>query len=159
MSRSHTILLVEDSSDDVELTLRAFERSKAVSEIVVVRDGEEALDYLFRTGAHAARDPGAEPEVVLLDLKLPKIDGLEVLGRMRSDERTRRVPVVVLTSSGEESDLIRSYNLGANSFVRKPVNFVQFIEAAKQLGLYWLVLNEAAPSTAPTFGDRPDSGQ
>ena len=131
MNRSHTILLVEDNADDVELTLRAFGKSTVVSEIVVVRDGEDALDYLFRSGPHLGRDPEAVPEVVLLDLKLPKVDGLEVLRRMRSDERTRRLPV---------------YDLGANSFVRKPVDFAQFIEAARQLGLYWLALNEPAPA-------------
>ncbi len=144
MGRSQIILLVEDNPDDVDLTLRAFEKSKVANDIVVVRDGEQALNYLFRTGSHAGRDPERMPEVVLLDLKLPKVDGLEVLRRMRSDERTRRLPVVVLTSSKEESDIIRSYDLGANSFVRKPVDFAQFIEAAQQLGLYWLVLNEPA---------------
>lgn len=144
MSRSQVILLVEDNADDVDLTLRAFEKSKVANDIVVVRDGEQALNYLFRTGSHADRDPRMMPEVVLLDLKLSKVDGLEVLRRMRADERTRRLPVVVLTSSNEESDIIRSYDLGANSFVRKPVNFAEFIEAAQQLGLYWLVLNEPA---------------
>ncbi len=148
MSRSHMILLVEDCADDVDLTLRAFEKSTVVSEIVVVRDGEEALDYLFRTGSHAAPVARAQPEVVLLDLKLPKVDGLEVLRRMRSDERTRRLPVVVLTSSNEECDILRSYDLGANSFVRKPVDFAQFREAARQLGLYWLVVNEPAPAAS-----------
>jgi two-component system response regulator len=144
MSRSNIILLVEDNPDDVELTLRAFRKSKVLNEIVVVRDGVEALDYLFSTGAFAGRDPNASPEVVLLDLKLPKLDGLEVLRRMRADERTRRTPVVVLTSSGEEKDILTSYDLGANSFVRKPVDFNQFLEAAQQLGLYWLVLNQRA---------------
>jgi two-component system, response regulator len=141
MIRSHTFLLVEDNKNDVELTLRAFERSKVVNEIVIARDGEEALEYLFATGSHAGRDP-VMPEVVLLDLKLPKVDGLEVLRRMRADERTRRLPVVVLTSSNEDKDILSSYDLGANSFVRKPVNFADFIEAARHLGLYWLVLNE-----------------
>jgi two-component system response regulator len=139
-------LLVEDNPNDVELSLRAFEKSKIVSEIVVARDGEEALDYLFATGAHAGRDPKVMPELVLLDLKLPKFDGLEVLRRMRADLRTRRLPVVVLTSSSEERDVLSSYDLGANSFVRKPVDFAQFIDAARQLGLYWLALNEAPPS-------------
>lgn len=159
MSRNHTILLVEDNADDVELTLRAFEKSTVVNEIVVVRDGEDALDYLFTSGPYLGRGPEAVPEVVLLDLKLPKVDGLEVLRRMRSDERTRRLPVVVLTSSSEESDIIRSYDLGANSFVRKPVDFAQFKQAARQLGLYWLVLNEPAPGAAAAFGDRPSGGQ
>jgi len=146
MSRSRIILLVEDNPDDVALTLRAFEKSNIANDIVVVPDGEQALDYLFRMGTHTERDPERMPEVVLLDLKLPKVDGLEVLRRMRSDERTRRLPVVVLTSSNEESDIVRSYDLGANSFVRKPVDFARFIEAAQQLGLYWLVLNEPATS-------------
>ena len=136
------ILLVEDRPDDVELTLRAFARSNVANEIVVARDGEEAIDYLFAMGTHAGRDPNLMPSVVLLDLKLPKVDGLEVLRRMRNDERTRRLPVVVLTSSNEEQDVVRSYDLGANSFVRKPVDFAEFIEAARQLGLYWLLLNE-----------------
>jgi two-component system response regulator len=144
VSRSNIILLVEDNPDDVELTLRAFRKSKVLNEIVVVRDGVEALDYLFSAGAFAGRDPNASPEVVLLDLKLPKLDGLEVLRRMRADGRTRRTPVVVLTSSGEEKDILTSYDLGANSFVRKPVDFNQFLEAAQQLGLYWLVLNQRA---------------
>lgn len=146
MSRNGIILLVEDNPDDVELTLRAFDRSKVANRIVVVRDGQEALDYLFATGTHAARDADAMPEVVLLDLKLPKVDGLEVLQRMRADALTRRLPVVVLTSSNEEQDKLRSYDLGANSFVRKPVDFAQFIEAARQLGLYWLVVNEPPPA-------------
>jgi two-component system response regulator len=133
------ILLVEDNEDDVELTLRAFRRTNVANEIVVVRDGEAALDYLF---VNAGKEDGAFPTVILLDLNLPKVDGLTVLRRMRADERTRRIPVVVLTSSGEDSDVIRSYDLGANSFVRKPVDFTQFVEAARQLGLYWLVLNE-----------------
>jgi len=145
MKRSGTILLVEDNQDDVDLTLRAFKRSKVANEIVVVRDGAEALDYLFVTGGHADRESKACPEVVLLDLNLPKVNGLEVLRRMRADERTRRLPVVVLTSSSEESDIVRSYDLGANSFVRKPVDFAQFLEAAGQLGLYWLVLNQSPP--------------
>lgn len=145
MTRNGIILLVEDNPDDVELTLRAFERSKVANRVVVVRDGQDALDYLFATGAHAGRGPDLTPEVVLLDLKLPKVDGLEVLQRMRADPRTRRLPVVVLTSSNEEQDKVRSYDFGANSFVRKPVDFAQFIEAARQLGLYWLILNEPPP--------------
>jgi len=145
MKRSNIILLVEDNADDVELTLRAFRKSKILNEIVVVSDGVEALDYLFGTGAHAGRDPKRVPEVVLLDLKLPKIGGLEVLRRLRAEEQTRRIPVVVLTSSNEERDVLSSYDLGANSFVRKPVDFAQFVEAAQQLGLYWLVMNQPPP--------------
>jgi two-component system response regulator len=147
MTRTGTILLVEDNPDDVELTLRAFEKSRLANDIVVVRDGAEALDYLFGTGVHAERPPTSTPEMVLLDLKLPKVDGLEVLKRIRADERTRRLPVVVLTSSKEERDVLRSYDLGANSFVRKPVDFAEFVEAARQLGLYWLVLNEPSPTS------------
>jgi len=143
--RGGLILLVEDQDDDVELTLRAFSQSNIANEIVVVRDGEEALDYLFTSGPYADRDPSLTPSVVLLDLKLPKVSGLDVLRRMRADARTRRLPVVVLTSSNEERDVIASYDLGANSFVRKPVDFAQFIEAADHLGVYWLVLNEPFP--------------
>jgi two-component system response regulator len=146
MKRSNIILLVEDNADDVELTLRAFRKSKVLNEIVVVSDGVEALDYVFATGAHAGRDPKENPEVILLDLKLPKIAGLEVLRRLRADERTRRIPVVVLTSSNEERDILSSYDLGANSFVRKPVDFAQFVDAARQLGMYWLVMNEPPPN-------------
>jgi two-component system response regulator len=154
--RNKTILLVEDNEDDIELTLRAFAKSGVANEIVVVRDGEEALNYLFATGAFGARDPKALPEVVLLDLKLPKVDGLGVLRKLRADERTRRLPVVVLTSSNEERDVFSSYDLGANSFVRKPVDFAQFLEAARQLGLYWLVLNEPPPpSRTPGDGGAP----
>src|SRR5258708_2790380 len=146
MTRNGIILLVEDNQDDIDLTLHAFEKSRIANEVVVAKDGEEALAYLFATGAHADRDPKVMPEVVLLDLKLPKVDGLGVLRRIRSDERTRRLPVVVLTSSNEERDVISSYDLGANSFVRKPVDFTQFLEAARQLGLYWLVVNESSPA-------------
>jgi two-component system response regulator len=145
MIRSRIILLVEDNPDDVELTLLAFDKSKIVNDIVVATDGQEALDYLFATGTHTGRDAALLPQVVLLDLKLPKVDGLDVLRRMRADERTRRLPVVVLTSSNEEKDVVRSYDLGANSFVQKPVDFAEFIDAAQHLGLYWLVLNEAPP--------------
>ena len=144
MKRSNIILLVEDNPDDVELTLRAFRTSKILNEIVVASDGVEALDYLLATGSHAGRDPKLLPEVVLLDLKLPKISGLDVLKRMRAEEKTRRIPVVVLTSSNEERDILSSYDLGANSFVRKPVDFAEFVEAARQLGLYWLVTNQPA---------------
>lgn len=136
------ILLVEDNPDDRILTVRALRRNNIANTIVEVKDGREALDYLFGEGAYEGRDTSAQPQVVLLDLKLPKVDGLEVLALMREDPRTRRVPVVVLTSSGEEQDMIASYDLGANSYVRKPVDFEQFLEAARQLGLYWLVLNE-----------------
>jgi len=139
------ILLVEDNPRDEALTMRALKKSNIANDVVVARDGVEALDYLFGTGAHAGRDMTVIPQVVLLDLKLPKIDGLEVLRRMRADRRTKRLPVVVFTSSSEEEDMLGSYSLGANSYVRKPVEFEQFLEATKQLGLYWLVLNEAPP--------------
>jgi two-component system response regulator len=145
-----TILLVEDNPDDVELTLRALRQYNVSNEISVVRDGVEALDYLFATGAYADRDTSATLAVVILDLKLPKVDGLEVLQRMRADERTKLIPVVVLTSSKEEQDMVNSYRLGANSYVQKPVNFTEFIEAARQLGLYWLVLNEPPPKIRGT---------
>jgi len=141
------ILLVEDTADDVELTLRSLKKNNIFNEVVVARDGAEALDYLFATGAYAGRDPSSEPAVVLLDLKLPKIDGLEVLRRLRADDRTKYLPVVVVTSSKEEHDMVTSYELGANSYVRKPVDFVQFSDAVRQLGMYWLLLNEPPPST------------
>lgn len=140
------ILLVEDNPDDEELTLLAFEKSRIANKMVVARDGAEALDYLFGTGAYAGRDVAGLPQLVLLDLKLPKIDGREVLRRVRADPRTKRLPVVVLTSSKEEQDLFESYDLGANSYVRKPVDSVQFTEAIRQLQLYWLVLNEPPPA-------------
>ncbi|MDL1909240.1 response regulator [Chloroflexi bacterium CFX6] len=139
------ILLVEDNPDDEALTLRALRKNNIANAMSVVRDGAEALDFLFCAGAYASRDPREMPQVVLLDLKLPKVDGLEVLRRIRADERTRLLPVVILTSSREEQDLLQSYSLGANSYVRKPVDFNQFVEAVRQLGLYWLVLNEAPP--------------
>jgi CheY-like chemotaxis protein len=139
------ILLVEDNPDDEALTLRALRRAKVTNEVVVARDGVEALDYLFATGAHAGRDTSVMPQVVLLDLKLPKLDGLDVLQRLRADDRTRFLPVVILTSSTEERDRVEGYTLGANSYVRKPVDFAQFAEAVQQLGLYWLLLNEPAP--------------
>jgi two-component system response regulator len=143
MNRNHVILLVEDNGDDVEITLRAFRKCNVLSEIVVVRDGVEALDYMFAAGAHAGQTTKLQPDVILLDLKLPKVSGLEVLRRLREEERTRRVPVVVLTSSNEEKDIQSSYDLGANSFVRKPVDFTQFMEVARQLGQYWLGINES----------------
>jgi len=136
------ILLVEDNPDDEELAMLAFERSRIANEMIVVRDGQEALDYLFGAGAYADRDALVQPQVVLLDLKLPKVDGLEVLRRVRADPRTRRLPVVVLTSSREEEDLLTSYDLGANSYVRKPVDFARFSDAMRHLQMYWLVLNE-----------------
>ena len=137
------ILLVEDNPDDEALTLRGFRKNNIGNEVVVARDGVEALDYLFGTGAHAGRDMTIMPAVTLLDLKLPKIDGLEVLNRVRADNRTKLLPVVILTSSKEEQDLINGYRLGANSYIRKLVDFGQFLEAVRQLGLYWLVLNES----------------
>jgi two-component system, response regulator len=139
------ILLVEDNPDDEALTLRALKKSNIANGIVVVRDGAEALEYLFGTGSYAGRDVHDLPQVTLLDLKLPKIDGLEVLRRIRADPRTRMLPVVILTSSKEEQDLVSAYTLGVNSYVRKPVDFNQFVEAIGQLGLYWLVLNEPPP--------------
>lgn len=139
------ILLVEDNPDDEALTLRALKKNNIQNDVVVARDGVEALDYLFGTGSYAGRDTSIVPSVTLLDLKLPKIDGLEVLKKIRADERTKLLPVVILTSSKEEQDLINGYKLGANSYIRKPVDFSQFIEAVRQLGLYWLLLNEAAP--------------
>lgn len=139
------ILLVEDNPDDELLTLRALKKNNVLNRVVVAHDGVEALEYLFATGSHAARDSEVLPQLVLLDLKLPKVDGLEVLRRMRSDERTRLVPVVILTSSTERQDMLEGYGLGANSYVRKPVNFVQFTAAVEQLKSYWLILNENPP--------------
>jgi len=141
------ILLVEDNPDDEALTLRALRKNNIGNEIVVARDGAEALDYLFATGAYAGRDTSLQPELILLDLKLPKVDGFEVLKALREDKRTRLLPVVILTSSKEEHDVANGYDLGANSYVRKPVDFQQFIEAVLQLRLYWLVLNERPPAS------------
>ena len=142
------ILLVEDNPDDVALTLRALKQNNLKNEVVVARDGAEALDILFGTGGYANQNISSLPQLILLDLKLPKIDGMEVLKRIRSDERTKLLPVVILTSSKEEQDLIKGYSLGANSYIRKPVDFEQFVEAVKNLGLYWLLLNEAPPVPA-----------
>ena len=138
-----TILLVEDNPDDVELTLRAFKKNKIANDVIVARDGVEALDYLFGIGAYTGRDTTKTPRIILLDLKLPKLDGLQVLERLRSDKRTAFVPVVILTSSKEEHDLVSGYKTGANSYVRKPVDFNEFVEAVRQIGLYWLLINEA----------------
>lgn len=139
------ILLVEDSPDDVDLAIRALKKNNILNEVVVAGDGAEALDYLFGTGKYEGRDMSIMPEVILLDLKLPKIDGLQVLKHLRADERTRLLPVVILTSSREEQDVINGYKFGANSYIRKPVDFNRFTEAVRQLGMYWLVLNELPP--------------
>ncbi len=139
------ILLVEDNPDDEALTIRGLRKNNIRNEIVVAHDGVEALEHLFGTGVHAGRDVREQPAIVLLDLKLPKLGGLEVLERIRADNRTKLLPVVILTSSKEEQDLVASYSLGANSYVRKPVDFIQFAEAVRQLGLYWLLLNEPPP--------------
>jgi CheY-like chemotaxis protein len=146
MVEDKIILLVEDNADDEILTLRALKQNKISNDVVIARDGAEALDFLFATGAYAGRNLNIMPQVVLLDLKLPKMNGLEVLRRLRADERTKLLPVVILTSSNEEQDRIQGYSLGANSYVRKPVDFNQFSNAARQLGLYWLVLNELPPA-------------
>ena len=146
MNGGKIILLVEDNPDDVALMLRVLKKYNVANEIVEAHDGVEALDYLFGTGAHAGRDLRQQPQVILLDLKLPKVDGLEVLRRVRNDPRTRLQPVVILTSSNEEKDRVNSYALGANSYIRKPVDFNQFAESVRQLGLYWLVLNEPPPA-------------
>ena len=139
------ILLVEDNPDDEELTLRALKHNHIMNTVVVVHDGGEALDYLFVSGNFAGRDPSLLPQVILLDLKLPKVSGLEVLERVRADERTKLIPIVILTSSSEDEDIINGYKLGANSYVRKPVDFKGFTEAVHQLGLYWMLINEPPP--------------
>lgn len=143
MSAEKVLLLVEDNPDDVTLTLRALKKNNIKNKVVVAQDGVEALDYLFGTGSYEGRDLRDKPQLILLDLKLPKVDGLEVLQRLRQDPRTKLLPVVILTSSKEQRDLIEGYSLGANSYIRKPVDFNQFIEAVRQLGLYWMVLNES----------------
>jgi two-component system, response regulator len=140
--KERVILLVEDNADDEALTMRALSKNNITNKIVVARDGVEALDYLFGTGKHAGRDTSTQPELILLDLKLPKLDGFEVLKKLRADERTRLLAVVILTSSKEQQDIVNGYGFGANSYVRKPVDFQQFVNAVLQLGLYWLVLNE-----------------
>lgn len=139
-----TILLVEDNPSDIDLARRAFEKALIMNPIDVVEDGQEAIDYLFRQGIHAAREP-VLPALVLLDIKLPILSGLEVLRRIRAEEETRRLPVVILTSSKEEQDLAQGYDLGVNSYIRKPVDFFQFAQAIQQLGIYWLVINEPPP--------------
>jgi two-component system response regulator len=143
--QKQVILLVEDNPDDEALTLRALKKNNITNEVVVARDGAEALDYFFGTGRFAGRDTSQTPQVTLLDLKLPKVDGLEVLRRLRADPRTKLAPIVILTSSNEEQDRLKGYDWGANSYVRKPVDFDQFMEAVRQLGLYWLLLNERPP--------------
>lgn len=145
MESEKSILLIEDNPDDEALTLRALKRNNILNEVVIARDGVEALDYLFGTGAHDGRDTRIQPQIILLDLKLPRIDGLEVLRKLRADPRTALQPVAVLTSSNEERDILSSYQLGANSYIRKPVDFEQFTEAVRQLGLYWMVLNVQPP--------------
>ncbi|TRO83705.1 response regulator [Desulfuromonas acetexigens] len=139
------ILLVEDNPDDVALTVRAMERNKIANTVVVARDGAEALDWLFGTGQYAERDTSIQPQLVMLDLHLPKVDGIEVLQRIRADERTRHLPVVILTTSSEQRDILASYDRGANSYIQKPVDFQAFNEAVRQLGIYWLILNRCAP--------------
>ncbi len=141
--KNKIILLAEDNPDDAKLTLRALKKSNILNDVVVAQDGVEALDYLFGTGNFEGRDTGIMPQVVLLDLKMPRMDGLEVLHRIRTDERTKLLPVVILTTSSEDKDRVEGYRLGANSYIRKPVDFNQFAEAVHQLGLYWLVLNES----------------
>ena len=146
MATDNVILLVEDNEDDEVLTLRALKKHHIANEVVVARDGVEALDYLFGTGAHAGRDTTAQPQVVLLDLNLPRISGHDVLKRVRADSRTKHVPVVVLTSSKEDEDVLQSYSAGANAYVRKPVEFGEFTDAVKTLGLFWLVINQKVPA-------------
>lgn len=144
-SRDKIILLVEDNPDDEALAIRALKRNHISNEIVVAHDGVEALDLMFGTGSYTGRDVSIKPTVILLDLKLPRVDGIEVLRRLREDERTKLVPVVILTTSSEEQDMLDSYSLGCNSYIRKPVDFIQFSDAIRQLGMYWLLMNEPPP--------------
>ena len=146
MTQKSVLMLVEDNPDDEELTLLAFEQNNISNEVVVAHDGVEALDYLFGTGIYSDRDMSVLPALILLDLQLPRINGLEVLRRLRADNRTKLIPVVILTTSNEEQDLINSYSLGCNSYIRKPVDYDQFLTAVQQLGMYWLILNEAPPA-------------
>jgi two-component system, response regulator len=156
-TREKVILLVEDNPDDEKLTIRALKKQNIRNDVVVARDGAEAVDYLFGQGAYAGRDVEDLPQVVLLDLKLPKLNGLDVLKRIRADERTRSIPVVILTTSNEESDIVESYNLGANSYVRKPVDFMEFAKAVNTLGLYWLLLNQQLPNGRRKASERKAS--
>jgi CheY-like chemotaxis protein len=155
MSHAVEILLVDDSPEDVELTIRALRRHKIANEIQVAEDGAEALDFLFCRGTHEHREPALPPKLVLLDLKLPKIDGLEVLRAIRADDRTKMIPVVILTSSQEQKDLITGYHLGVNAFVQKPVDFEQFGEAIRHLGMFWMLVNQAPPYGAAAAGKAP----
>ena len=152
MAQAAEILLVEDNADDVELTLHALRQEKLANQIMVVRDGEEALDFLFRRGAHTKQGLTPQLKLVLLDLKLPKVDGLEVLRQMKADEHTRNIPVVILTSSKEERDVVQGYKLGVNSYIQKPVDFEQFRETVKQAGLYWLLINQPPPPETSQAG-------
>ncbi len=157
MTSEAEILLVEDNPNDAELTLRALARNRVTNQVFVVRDGAEALDFLFARGAYAQRDIEHQPKVVLLDLKLPKVDGLEVLRQIKSDQRTQTIPIVVLTSSREEPDIARSYRLGVNSYIVKPVDFEAFVRAVSEAGLYWVILNQPPKGSAVT-GSRPSGG-
>ena len=155
MHEQQAILLVEDNADDEALTLRALKKNNITNKVVVARDGVEAVDYLFGSGSYAGRDPHDLPRIVLLDLKLPKLNGFDVLEKLRADQRTRLLPVIILTSSREPRDIVHGYDLGANSYVRKPVDFEQFVEAIRQLGLYWLNLNENPPGNVANGASTP----